>query len=425
MNGHLLTKTIDKIKNDKFLSNSFIFFTGSFLVSLGGFLFHFLMARMLSIKDYGELQSLIAISVIIGIPATTILTVLVKYVAHFKAKGELGKVHSLFSFFTKKIFIIAIGSFLIFSLFSNIIADFLNLSSIWPVIILGLSLMSGFLIPVNSGIIRGLQKFKSASIIPIIAIFFKILMAVIFVKLSFGINGVMGAVVLSGIIGYLITFIPLKFLFKKEKQEFEKKEIFKYFSPVFFTLLFTGLLYNLDMILVKHFFSPAVAGQYGALILIGHIVFFLGSPIAGVMFPAVATAYSNNGNHLRVFKKSIILVVLLGVGVSAFYFLFPEFVIKTLVGSKFLSISEYLGWFGFSMLLYSLVVLFSQYLLSIDKTKYFWLMGSGVLLQTFLFCIWHDNLWQIVWIMNGVMLFVLILLIFYFLKIITKKCPIN
>ncbi len=416
MNGYFFSRTVDKIKKDKFLANSTVFFIGSLLFSLGGYFFHFLMARMLSVKDYGELQSLIAVSTIVGIPSATLLTSLVKYSAHFKARQQMGKVYSLFSIFTKKILLVGLIFFIIFVLFSRVIAGFLNLSSVVPVIIFSFSFLFIFLYSVNSGVIQGLQKFKDASIISVASVVFKIIIAVLLIKIGFGINGAVGGIVLAGIIGYLISFYPIKFLFKQKKEEIETKEIFKYFLPVFFTLLFTALFYNIDIILVKHFFPPPVAGQYGALALLGHIVFFIGGPISVVMFPTAAAAHSNNSDHSKVFKKTISLMGLIGLGVLFFYFLFPGLIIKILVGSKFLSISKFLGWFGFSMFLYSLINAFSRYFLAIHKTKYVYLIGIGVLLQVILISIWHSSLWQIVWIMNVVMAITLALLIGYYFK---------
>ncbi|PIS39179.1 MAG: hypothetical protein COT33_03370 [Candidatus Nealsonbacteria bacterium CG08_land_8_20_14_0_20_38_20] len=425
MNGDLLVRNIAQIKGDKFLSNSFIFFVGSLLANLGNYLFHFLMARMLTVEGYGELQSLLALSIIAGIPAAALLTVIVKYAASFEAKKQLNKVYSLLSLFTKRILLITIIFFVLFIFSSKYIADFLNLISVIPVLILGLSFLIIFLQSINSGILQGLQKFKDLSIISVISTLFKILLAVLLVKLGFALNGAIGAVVLAGIIGYFITFLPLKFLFKKEKEEIETKEIFRYSFPVFFTLLFMALLYNTDIILVKHFFSPALGGQYGALTVLGHIIFFIGGPMVSVMFPMASAAHSNNGNPAKILKKSGILVGLIGLGVLFFYFLFPGLVIKILIGSKFLSISNFLGWFGISMFFYSLISLFSQYFLATRQIGFVYLIGIGALLQAILISLFHNNLWQVVWIMNTVMLITLVLLIIYYFKTQKSYEPVN
>src|SRR3989304_8542272 len=96
------------IKKDAFLANSFIFFAGSFIVGLGNYLFQFLMARMLTIEDYGELQSLIAVFSIFGIPLAALGAVLMRNTAGFKEEKNLGKAKALFSYFSKTVVIISI-----------------------------------------------------------------------------------------------------------------------------------------------------------------------------------------------------------------------------------------------------------------------------------------------------------------------------
>ena len=87
MNGYSLVKSLDKIKKDRFLTNSLIFFIGSFLVGMGNYFYQFLMARMLTVAIYGELQALLAILSVTAVLTGTISLVLVKYTADFKAKN--------------------------------------------------------------------------------------------------------------------------------------------------------------------------------------------------------------------------------------------------------------------------------------------------------------------------------------------------
>jgi len=416
----LFFKTLNSVKKDKFLVSSAIFFGGSLLASAGNYLFHFLMARMLAIETYGELQSLIAVFVIIGIPVTALSTVLVKYTADFKAKQQLGKVFSLLSFFTKKALFIGIIFLVVFLIFNGYIANFLKLTSGLPVMILAISFLVVFPRSINYGIIRGLEKFKSASIVLVAEVFLKIVLAVLLVKIGLTLNGVVGAVVLAGVISYFISFFPLRYLFKEKKEKIETRKILRYFSPTFFVLLFITLLYNMDVVLVKHFFSAKTAGEYGALAIIGRIIFFIGGPIVSVMFPMTASAYTSKSSSAKIFKKSIILVSLVGLVALVFYFIFPNFVIKMLVGSKFLAIGKFLGWFGIAMFLCSLVNLFLQYFLSIGKTKCVYLVVTGVLLEIVLISVFHNSLWQVIFIMNSVMFLTLMLLVGYFVK--NAKC---
>jgi O-antigen/teichoic acid export membrane protein len=422
MNGYLLAKSLDKIKKDKFLANSLILLCGSFLAGAVNYLYQFLMARMLTVPAYGELQSLLAIFTVTVIPTAAFSTVLVKYTADFKAKNQLNKIYSLFLLLAKKTSAAAIIFFVIFAVFSGQIAGFLNFDSVWPLIILGVAFLFGFSSSINLGIIRGLQKFKELSIISITSAFLKILFAVLLVKLGFAVNGAVGAVTLAALIGYFISFYPIKFLFRRQKEEVRGKEIFQYSFPVFFTLLFAALLFSVNIIMVKHFFPAQTAGEFGALAMLGNVIYFMTAPVAGVMFPMAADAHSSLNHPAKVLKKAIFLVVPIGLAIVFFYFFIPDFIIKILIGGKFLLIGKYLGWFGVSMFLYSLVTLFSTYFLSVGKLRGAYFVGMGTLLQIILISIFHANLWQIIWITNGVMLLVLLLLIFYLIRIY-YLCP--
>jgi O-antigen/teichoic acid export membrane protein len=405
------------IRNDKFLTGSLVLFCGSLLVGAINYLYQFLMARMLTVAVYGELQSLIAIFAVTGVLTGTISTVLTKYTADFKANSRTDKIYSIFLLFTKKTTLAALIFFAFFALLSGYVAGFLNMTSIIPLIIIGLSFIFGFSSSVNSGILRGLQKFKELSLVSITSTLIKLTFGVLLVKLGFAINGAVGAVTLASLVGYLISFYPIKFLFKQKTTKIETKEIVRYSFPVFLSLLFTSLLCSLNVILVKHFFSAQTAGEFGALVVLGNIIFFMVGPISGVMFPMAADAQSSLGSPAKILKKAIFLVVFIGAVIVGCYFAIPNLIIKVLIGSKFLIIGKYLGWVGVSMFMYSFVSLFSNYFLSVERLKGAYLVGVGALLQIVLITIFHSDLWQIVWIMNGVMLLTLLLLISYFIKI--------
>ena len=140
------------------------------------------------------------------------------------------------------------------------------------------------------------------------------------VKLGFAINGAIGAVTLAALAGYFISFYPIKFLFRRQKEEVQAKEILRYSFPVFFTLLFTALLCSADIILVKHFFSAQTAGEYGALAMLGHMIFFITGPVAAVMFPMAADAHSSLNHPAKILKKAIYLTVFIGIAIVFFYF---------------------------------------------------------------------------------------------------------
>lgn len=380
------------IKKDVFLSNSFVFLLGSFVIGLGSYVFHFFMARMLSIKEYGELQSLLAVFSIFGIPLSALAAVLMRYAADFKGQSRPGKIKALSLHFLKTAALFAVICFIILALFGKSISGFLNIASVWPLFILAVALIPSFLGIVNKSIIQGLEKFKTASGIGIVEVAAKIGIAFLLVWAGFKISGAALAILASAAIGCLVSFLPLLFLFRERKEEIQMKDVYNYFILSLLGMSFLSLLFNMDVILAKHFLSDSAAGEYAGLALLGKIVFFLAGPVATVMFPVAGSP--------RAFKKAFLLTLLVGGPPVIGYFLFPDFIIKLLIGRAFLGISGVLGHFGLAILFYSLINLFSQYFLALKEKKFSFFLLGGALLQILLISFRHDYIGQIVLSIN-------------------------
>jgi O-antigen/teichoic acid export membrane protein len=367
---------------------------------------------MLDVASFGSFESLISVFYLISIPSSALMLVVVKFVAGYKAENNFGKIHALLKSANRGLFFLGFILFLFFILFSGEIAGFLKIESTLAVMILGLTLVFTLSYTLNKGILQGLQAFKEMSISGIIEVIAKLLIVIALVKIGLGLNGAMAAIFLSLFAGYSLVLFFLKDIFKYKEKDFvlerpEIKEVFNFFVPSFFLLLFVTLYYSIDVIMVKHFLSPELAGQYGALSILGRVIIFAAGIIIAVMFPMAAEAHKKNGNHGLVLRDSLILVSLISASFLFIYTVMPELVIKILIGAKYLPMAPYLSWFGLAMFLFSLVNLFAQYMLSIHKLKHIYLLGSGILLQIVLIYIFHQNLDQIIYIMNGVMLYLL------------------
>ena len=64
-------------------------FIGIGLFNLFGLIYHFFMLRMLPPIDYGHLNALITLFMIISVPASTVQTTITKFVSTFQAKNQL------------------------------------------------------------------------------------------------------------------------------------------------------------------------------------------------------------------------------------------------------------------------------------------------------------------------------------------------
>ncbi|MFH1172909.1 MAG: oligosaccharide flippase family protein [bacterium] len=409
---------LDRIKNNALVKNSTILFIGMMIFNVLNYLYHLIMSRFLTVQEFGELESVFALIYIISVPASALMILAMRYVSIYKAENNPDKAAAFFRKFHKNLLLVSPLIILFFIVLSPWISRFLNLASGSSIIILGFMVVFYLLACLIQGVLQGWQRFTGVSISLIIQGLAKFGFAILLVWLSLGVNGAIGGVFLGNIFFYLVLLYLLKFLLKhKEPVELAKRQIVNFFWPVFISSLAITFLYSLDMLLVKHFFSQEIAGNYGALTILSKVIFFATAPLIAVMFPMVAESHSLKGNYQRIMGQSLLLVCLVGLTPLVIYFLAPGLAISLLVGSKFMAIAPYLGWLSLATFMASLINFLANFFLSVHKTGFVYFIMAGVLILVILVYLFHQNLWQVVWIMNGVMAGILASLLGYFLKI--------
>lgn len=405
------------LKNNRLARNSFIVFVGSFVGGIGNYIYNMFMGRMLSPADFGVLASLVSLFYIISVFSGTISVVVSRSISELKANGKMQQARYFINKANKVIIFASLAVFIVFIFFSSVISDFLRISSVFPVIILGTVLGTSLIGSVNGAGLQGLQRFNELSLNAIFGSILKTVFGVFFVWIGWGASGALGALTAGGIFTILYAYFSLNLPKNAQKTEINLSSVISYAKPVFFSTLCITSLYNIDVILVKHFFDSTTAGYYGVLSLLGKIVFFVTGSVAIVLFPTIIDRHSRNEDYSFVLKYSVFLVMLGSSTITALYFLFPEAIVGILFGSSYLSIAPYLGSFGIVMSLFSLINLMVVYNLSIGKTKFVPILIFGLIAEIGLICFYHDNLWQIVYSMLFSMSLILFfLLLFHYLS---------
>lgn len=414
-----MLRKINDISSSPLARGSFIIFTGSMLTNFLNYVYNVIMGRLLGPVDYGILISLISLLYILSVPATTLNTVCVKFSSQFIAKGEYHKIWLLLEDFTKKILIFGTTLFFLFFIFSSPLASFLNIPSNKPVIILALLLPVTFLWTVNSSTLQGLKNFSFVAFSNILSALGKLGLGVLFVILGLAVNGALLAIILGVLISYLVSFFPLFSLRKNRDTDvkLEYAEILKYAFPTLLVAFGFTLINNFDIVLVKRYFTESDAGLYAALSLIGKIIFFASSSVAAVMFPLVSERHAVDLKYSHIFKKALLLVSLVCLGLNILYFLFPSLVIQLVFGAKYLSIAPFVGPFGVFLSLYSLGFVFVNFFLAIYKTSVAILPLIFAFLQAILIIFYHDSFWQVISVSLFSMSFLLASLVVYYLKV--------
>ncbi len=411
---------VSKLLKHELISGTFYIFVGSIFANFLAFFLNLFLARNLSYPDYAIFASLLSVITLAAIPAGSINTVIVKFATDFFVKNENHKLKTLYLLFFK--FVLGLSLFIIFLffIFSAPIKNYLHIDNIWYVIASGFVISAFYLNTLNTAFLQSLLKFKLMAFINVFGSFLKLIVGVILVILGYRVFGGLGALFFMTFGMYLLAYAPLSKILKEKSSDkkisLDIKKMFAYAVPTFITVLFLTSFTSMDVILVKHFFSPHVAGFYAGLSLIGKVIFYFTAPIPAVMFPLLVKRHATGKGFNNLFYLALLLVILPSVAITSFYFVFPSFVINLFLGGRdYLYIAKYLGIFGIYLTVFSMVNVCVNFFLSLNKTNISILVVLAAVSQIILIYIFHSNFYQIIGVslLVSVLLFISLLFIFF------------
>lgn len=408
-----------KLLKNQLVAGSLVLFVGTAVSNFGNYLYHLLMGRMLGPIDYGILASLISLTYLFNIPMGTLNLVVVKYVSALRGKKELGAIAYFHSWLNKKVTIFALAGFFLLTIASPLFASFLHLESTLPILLVIAYSLVGVYLTINTAALQGFLRFGLISVLGVIQVSLKLIIAVLLVYLVQKVLGAISAILISTIFAYLLTAFFVKRLFKKERgkgKEVDGRRLFGYSIPVFFSTLAFTSLYTTDIVLARHFLPAQEAGFYAALATLGKIIFFATGPIIMVMFPMVSEKHANGKKYLNLLNLSLGLVFLICLGISGVYFLFPKLMVNILYGSQYLLASSNLWFFAVFLSFYSLSYLLMNFYLSVKKVKVVSLAVIAALLQVIFIFFFHQDLKQIAVVSIAVTALLFFSLLLYYVK---------
>ena len=302
-------------------------------------------------------------------------------------------------------------------LFQAQVADFLKLPS--PVLVVLIAVGAAFYVPLGSrrGFIQGAYGFRSLSASLVLEGLVRLFGSLLMVMLGAGVNGVVAANAAAMAVAYfaaapkLAPPVPSHIHFRYALRESVQALVF-----------FAGqvLINNCDIVLVKHFFSPALAGLYAAVAMVGRVIFAFSQAVVNSMFPLVAGTGDEERRDLKVIATSLLLVLSIGCSVALALRFAPASIWTSFFGPGFAVAGIYgmpylLSLYAVTTTLYCLSVVVITYEMSykIANTSWIQLGFSGVLVAGI--SVFHSSLRQVILVQLVLMGSLLILVALPFL----------
>ncbi|HSE29129.1 MAG TPA: oligosaccharide flippase family protein [Candidatus Saccharimonadales bacterium] len=365
-------------KKNTFLRNNIIVFFGSILTSAFSYFYYPIMARMLSIEEFGEIQTLVSLltqaSLIFG--AINIVSVVLI------ASSKRNKHGERFIFELQKLTLyIAIGVSLTVAICSMWVTNFFHFPSVWPLLITLAAFIAGVPVVFWNSYLQARQNFTAMNAFGLVGAAGKLILAVFLVFLGWGAIGAALAVLLGQFAA--LTFARMRYdvprlteLFKERLPNWKVLKVeLRYTAMVIVVSLSITLLYSGDILLVKHYQSPEEAGAYAGIASIARIIFFLTLPFATVLLPAVHSEWKQREKTL---KRSFTLVIGLGAFVAVVFWAFAPQIVSLMVGSRYIDYAYLLPELSLAILLMSIANILFYYMLSIRSIASLFISVIGV-----------------------------------------------
>jgi len=400
----------------KLASGSLIVFIGTMVANFFSYLYHVIVGRFLGPEKYAELASLLALLYIANVPTDSLRTVLTRYFATFKAKGETGEAVSLFWWMSKSLCIISVIGFLIIIPIVPYLSSFLHIQNEAYFYGLYFIFITGFITITNISFLLGYQLFIDSVLFVNIAALFRLFSG--FIAPIYSVGGLLVATVAVNVVSYGSYFVGLRRFLRVTHKPFKltKKETVSYSVPVVLATLGLTLIYNQDVVLVKHFFTPQLAGVYSALAVLGKIIFFASYAIGTVSFPLIVERKALESSYRKLVIASLSSAAIICVMIVSLYIAVPKLMIHLLFGQTYDLAASYLGIFGVFLSLFTLSTILTNICLAVGKVRVWVLPASAAITQQILINIFHSSLHQVIVtniIVSGVLFLGLMLFFIY------------
>ncbi len=324
-------------------------FIFSLFASLLAYLLRILLARNLSVVEYGLFYSVLALFALLSVfQHMGLADALIKYIAEFKVKRMFSKIKSAVYF----VFLFQLATALILGLLGILFADFLavnyfhNESAAVVVKLLAVSVMLSPLELIFISIFFGFQRYFY--FLNFLRMLFILLSTYIFLVLGFSIKAPIFAYILFYIVPpifYYPLFIRRLFPdFNKIRMKFDPglyKKIVAFGIPVIFTSVSAMVISYTDTLTITFFRGLKEAAFYNAAAPTARMLWIFGETLMMIVMPLSSELWIKNKKYLKegielVYRYAFIIVLPL----ALVLFSFPELTLRLLFGEEFQTASK-------------------------------------------------------------------------------------
>lgn len=397
----------------------------SFVGNFFNFLYNAFLGRAVNLEEFGTVSLISSLLYLSQIFTSAISRTVTHQSGYFLGKHNLSA-DDFWKNTRRQILKVSLIITALWLVITPLLKIIFHTDSIVPFLLFGPMLVISSIYAVDSGFLSGNLRFFIIAILAIVESVAKFVVTVILVKTGHPELLYIALPFSTGIVLFSSWWAISKSISINKKLDTEVSTNVRFpnsffISSVLFklsTLTFLGL----DVIIVKFFLDPVMAGQYALLSLIGKMVYFFGSLAAQFVLPIVSHHEGAGTDSQKTYNRLLIVTCLASISGYLALGIFGNITTPILWGSKISEIAAYLPLYCLSIVYFTITSTIITYhqarkKLTFPVFGFFLAIFHGTLLILF-----HADLTQItnVFLISGLASFTTILLLQGFLPRIER-----
>jgi len=303
----------------------------SIIASGFNYLFQIISGRILSKEDYGSLNSVFSVVNIVTVVGVALGLSIAKSIS--ESSEKIGAK-------IKRIFLICVFSFPVFIASVFVAMRLMNYDNSTS----ALTAIATYFVSVSyvfHGTLQGKQMFNKVGVFSVILPAIKCAVGSLLIVIGLRFNWVLVAIMFGSILSMAFGFTSLKGNIDFSEKTANYSEVSPVFGFLIFTLISSLILVfynNIDILLVRRYFSEYDVGIYSCSALFGKIILYIPAILTTIMFPKAA----QNSRDKSILFKTLGYSFLISFAASAILYLLRSFVIKIIMGAEFESAGDYI-----------------------------------------------------------------------------------
>jgi O-antigen/teichoic acid export membrane protein len=397
---------IATVMGERVLTHNLIVAAGTVTAGVLGVAFQSLVSHRLTPADYGGVFAVVTLITLIGLPASGFTLLMARQTSHDLASGQHASSATLLRRGNRALVVAGAALAAVLVVASPLLAQLLNVPT-QLLFAAAIGLPFGLALPLLMGAFQGEQRFVTLSALSVGLAALKLIGAVA-LGVVWGPEGIIAGISLASAAGYFVALGLLRHKIADEPVEDWWRQAAAYLAVVVPSALALAVLLSADVLIVKAFFPTRAAGEYAAVAALGRAIFWGASGVAAVLFPKVIFRGAQGRSGSQLVGASLVLVAAGGLGGLALLSLSSKWLLTAFAGPAYAVAAGYLPWYAFGMTLLGGVAVLIATHQSRGTPGFLGILLPLTLLEPAAIIAFHQNLTQVVQVIDVSMALILI-----------------